>query len=240
MSGFNKRVRRGIAGLTAIAAIGTASGCALPGSSASTADQQLQTGYSYVAVPVAAQVPIYRQPSGRVLTRLANPNGFGAPLVLLATQRQADWIKVLLPIRPNGIAGWVPASQIRLTVDPWRVTVNRSKHRLDVLYAGRSVSHSTVGVGAKSTPTPPGTFYITSLLQQPDPSGAYGPFAFGLSGYSPVIKHFAGGPGELGLHGTDATWSIGESVTHGCIRVPNDFISTLAGKLPLGTPVVVT
>jgi lipoprotein-anchoring transpeptidase ErfK/SrfK len=99
--------------------------------------------------------------------------------------------------------------------------------------------HTTVAVGASSTPTPRGTFYVTSLLRQPDPTGGYGPYAFGLSGYSPVIKHFAGGPGQIGLHGTNASWSIGQSVTHGCIRVSNRVITMLAGKLPLGTPVVV-
>jgi lipoprotein-anchoring transpeptidase ErfK/SrfK len=55
-----------------------------------------------------------------------------------------------------------------------------------------------------------------------------------------VLRHFAGGPGQLGLHGTNDPSSIGHSVTHGCIRVPNRVITDLARRLPLGTPLVVT
>jgi lipoprotein-anchoring transpeptidase ErfK/SrfK len=83
-------------------------------------------------------------------------------------------------------------------------------------------------------------FYLTALLRQPTRGGAYGPYAFGLSGFSPVLRHFAGGPGQLGLHGTNDPSSIGHSVTHGCIRVRNRVISMLAHRLPLGTPLVVT
>ena len=100
--------------------------------------------------------------------------------------------------------------------------------------------HAPVAVGAKDTPTPRGTFYLTALLQPPNPAGAYGPYAFGLSGYSPVLKTFAGGDGEIGLHGTGDPASIGHSVTHGCIRVPNKVIEAMAGRLPLGTPVIVS
>jgi lipoprotein-anchoring transpeptidase ErfK/SrfK len=175
-----------------------------------------------------------------VLTQLRNPNAFNDRLVLLATGRDGDWLKVLLPIRPNGSSGWVPSSSVQLAWVPWRVTVDRSARRLTLSNAGHVVMTTPVAVGSTSTPTPLGTFYLTSLLRPPDPGGAYGPFAFGLSGYSPVLKRFAGGPGEIGLHGTDDPASIGRSVTHGCIRVSNRVITTLAGRLPLGTPVVVT
>jgi lipoprotein-anchoring transpeptidase ErfK/SrfK len=159
---------------------------------------------------------------------------------MLATARSGDWLKVMLPIRPNGSTGWVPASSVQLTWDPYRVEVDLSAHRLTLLNVGRPVLRTPVAVGARATPTPRGTFYLTSLLRPPNPAGAYGPYAFGLSGFSPVLKSFAGGPGEIGLHGTNETRSIGHSETHGCIRVANRVITRLAGQLPLGTPVVVT
>jgi lipoprotein-anchoring transpeptidase ErfK/SrfK len=196
--------------------------------------------YAYIAEAVAASLPIYAAPGGEVVTRLSNPNVWHDRLVLLATARSGDWLKVLLPIRPNGSAGWVPVSSVHLTWDPYRVVVDLSEHRLTLLDVGRPVLETHVAVGAPGTPTPRGTFYITSLLQPPRPAGAYGPYAFGLSGFSPVLKSFAGGPGELGLHGTNDASSIGHSVTHGCIRVHNNVITLLAGRLPLGTPVLVT
>ena len=42
-----------------------------------------------------------------------------------------------------------------------------------------------------------------------------------------------------GIHGTDAPWTIGQSVSHGCIRVRNEDIETLFRIVDLGTPVYV-
>jgi lipoprotein-anchoring transpeptidase ErfK/SrfK len=88
-------------------------------------------------------------------------------------------------------------------------------------------------------PTPVGVYFIEEVLRQPDPSGEYGPFAFGLSAYSDVLQSFGGGPGEIGLHGTDVPSSVGSSVSHGCLRVSDTMISELVRLLPLGTPVVI-
>jgi len=86
-------------------------------------------------------------------------------------------------------------------------------------------------------PTPKGLYYIVELLKQPDPRGPYGPYAFGLSAHSNVLYSFGGGPGQIGIHGTDVASSIGRSASHGCIRISNAAIIRLATELPLGTPV---
>jgi lipoprotein-anchoring transpeptidase ErfK/SrfK len=90
------------------------------------------------------------------------------------------------------------------------------------------------------TPTPVGLYYITELLKQPDPTGPYGPYAFGLSAHSDVLHEFAGRDGILGLHGTDFPQGIGTNVSHGCIRMSNHAITKLAHVLPVGTPVRIT
>ncbi len=87
-------------------------------------------------------------------------------------------------------------------------------------------------------PNPLGLFYLTELLA-PTNSG-YGPYAYGLSAFSDVLTSFGGGPGQIGLHGTADAASIGHSVSHGCIRLTNTDITTLAKLLPLGTPVHIT
>jgi lipoprotein-anchoring transpeptidase ErfK/SrfK len=86
-------------------------------------------------------------------------------------------------------------------------------------------------------PTPTGTFFITELLEQSNPRGLYGPYAFGLSAYSNVLYSFGGGPGQIGIHGTNEPSLLGTSASHGCIRVANAVIARLARLLPLGTPV---
>jgi lipoprotein-anchoring transpeptidase ErfK/SrfK len=96
-----------------------------------------------------------------------------------------------------------------------------------------------VATGTRSTPTPRGLYYIVELLRPSSPDGSYGPFSFGLSAHSNVLKTFMGADGRVGLHGTNQPGLIGTSVSHGCIRLRNAAIRRLARILPLGTPVYV-
>ena len=95
-------------------------------------------------------------------------------------------------------------------------------------------------MGTGDTPTPVGEFYLTELLAPPNPNGAYGPYAFGLSGFSDTLTTFNGGPGQLGIHGTNQPNLIGTKVSHGCIRMSNENITALSQLLPLGTPVQIS
>jgi lipoprotein-anchoring transpeptidase ErfK/SrfK len=104
----------------------------------------------------------------------------------------------------------------------------------------RVLERTTVAVGKTGTPTPTGRFYTTILMRSDDPSGPYGPYAFGLSGYSEVLTEFAGGPGQIGIHGTNDPSALGSAVSFGCIRMDNAAIRRLASRVPLGTPVRVT
>ena len=78
---------------------------------------------------------------------------------------------------------------------------------------------------------------LTALLKSPDPGGPYGPYAYGLSGFSEVLQEFSGGDAEVGIHGNNDSSALGRSVSHGCIRMSNDGITKLAQTLPLGVPV---
>jgi lipoprotein-anchoring transpeptidase ErfK/SrfK len=42
------------------------------------------------------------------------------------------------------------------------------------------------------------------------------------------------------IHGTDAPWTIGEAVSKGCIRMYNEDVLDLYGRVPVGTRVLVT
>jgi lipoprotein-anchoring transpeptidase ErfK/SrfK len=147
---------------------------------------------------------------------------------------------VLLPVRPNGSTGWVHASDVTLSRNPYRIAVSLGAHTITVTNAHDVVYSGPVAVGAPDTPTPIGNYYLYVLLQAPDPSGPYGPFAYGLSSHSDALETFAGGDAEIGIHGNDDSSALGQSVSHGCIRMDNAAISDLATKLPLGTPVDVT
>ena len=193
-----------------------------------------------IATADAHRVPVYRhRHADHAWKRLDSPNSQGAPLVFLVKKRTPRWLKVLLPVRPNDSVGWVRAKKVKLSRTMYRVDVRLADHRAVVHHGMEKIMAAPVAVGKHATPTPQGRFYITSLLQPSDPHGAYGPYAFGLSAYSDVIFHFGGGPGQIGLHGTDRPKVLGKSVSHGCIRLSNRQITKLAQRLPLGTPVTV-
>ena len=92
------------------------------------------------------------------------------------------------------------------------------------------------GPNTEDTPTVGGDFYTWVLV---DPTNAgYGSYAYGLSGFS-TLDEFAGGDGRMAIHGTVDESSIGGSVSHGCIRVPDAVAVEMAEQigLPLGVPV---
>lgn len=193
---------------------------------------------STVAAAVPAQIQVYTTPSdAEPFTTLDNPNENGAPLVFLVEEQQGEWLKVLLPIRPNGSTGYVRAADVTLSQNPYSIQVKLAEHRLVVTKGEEVIADEAIGVGTASTPTPGGKYYLKELLQPPDPNGAYGPYAYGLSGFSNELESFNGGEGVIGIHGTNEPELIGTDVSHGCIRMSNEAITTLAGQLPLGTPV---
>ncbi|MFV0257522.1 MAG: L,D-transpeptidase [Acidimicrobiales bacterium] len=209
---------------------GSASGTIVP-----TAD------HSLIATAVGSSVVAFTEPGGDVpAAELANPIASGAPLTLLVLDDgTGPWIKVLLPVRPNGTVGWVAATDVTLAATSYRIEVDVSDHQLQVFRQGEPIVTAPVAIGTGETPTPLGSFYLIELLQPPDPEGDYGPYAFGLSGFSESLDRFNGGAAVIGIHGTNQPESLGTDVSHGCIRVGNDVITELAGVLPLGTPVVI-
>jgi lipoprotein-anchoring transpeptidase ErfK/SrfK len=207
-----------------------------------------QVGTSLVAEPSGPTVDIYGSPGEATpLLVLPNPwllNGVSdqpIPQALLVLQTRSDgWVEVQLPARPNGSQGWLPPGSAHLLRDGYRIEVSLQLHRITVLRDGSQIYAGPVATGAPGTPTPVGLFYIRVLLHTTDPSSVYGPYAYGLSAHSEALTSFDGGDAEIGIHGNNDASVLGQSVTHGCVRIDNAEISQLAGLLPLGTPVQIT
>jgi lipoprotein-anchoring transpeptidase ErfK/SrfK len=199
---------------------------------------QLASAESVVAQAKGPVVSLYYSPESRQPRRyLASPNRHGVPLVFLVKKRRPGWVNVYLPTRPNGSTAWIHDWLLTLARNPYRVRVSRRAHTLTVWKGTSVVIRERVAVGRRAAPTPAGIFYISELLQQPNPRGTYGPYAFGLSAHSKVLFSFGGGPGQIGLHGTNRPRLLGSDASHGCVRVRNQAITRLARMLPLGTPV---
>ncbi len=146
------------------------------------------------------------------------------------------WLRIRLPMRPNGRTGWVPREALgQLRAVRTMLRVNRATQRATLYRDGRRVWSSPVGVGAAATPTPAGRFWIRSRIRVLRRDPAYGPWAFGTGAYS-VLSDWPGG-GVIGIHGTDQPQLIPGRPSHGCIRVPNAAITRLRRLMPVGTPV---
>jgi lipoprotein-anchoring transpeptidase ErfK/SrfK len=206
-----------------------------------TASAAGSSGVSIVAASSGRSVGVFRTPhaKGPFMT-FPNPTADGGPLVFLVRRRIAGWTQVRLPARPNGSVGWVKTRSLRLAVDSYRVTVALRRSQIVVWKLNRPILRARAAVGRSALPTPTGTFFIAELLRQSNPRGSYGPYAFGLSAYSNVLYSFGGGPGQIGIHGTNEPSLLGTGASHGCIRVANSVIARLARLLPLGTPVVIS
>lgn len=195
---------------------------------------------SIVAQAVGRQVDVYAKPGAKSVQRtLSHPRGGAGALVLLVAEQQRDWLKVLLPVRPNGSSGWVRAEQVRLSRHDFHIVVALKAHTITVYDGAKVIDREPVGLGRERTPTPSGLYYTTELIRPPNPSGAYGPYAYALSGFSEVLETFNGGEPFLGIHGTNDPAGLGKDVSHGCIRMSNRGISKLAKLLPVGVPVIV-
>jgi hypothetical protein len=159
-----------------------------------------------------------------VLRRLVTPSG-------------RIWLKVAVPMRPNGTTGWV----VRGALGPLRhvkswLVVDRSALRLSFFVQGRRAWRAPVGIGKPSTPTPTGLFWVREEFVLPN-QAFYGPYAFGTSAYA-NISDWPGG-GVVGLHGTSAPQLIPGRPSHGCIRLRNEDILWLARHVPVGTPIAI-
>lgn len=190
------------------------------------------------ATAVGAEVIAFDAPDGAEVARFGNPVESGAPLVFLVEASESDWLRVKLPMRPNGSVGWVQASAVTVASLNFSLEVSTAERTVTLLQDNEPVQTFAAAVGTGDTPTPVGSYYLTELLA-PTNNG-YGPYAYGISAFSDVLNSFGGGPGQIGMHGTDDSGSIGEAASHGCIRLSNDDITYLAGILPLGTPITIT
>ena len=192
---------------------------------------------SRIATALAPEVGIHSGPGAEAIMVLPGTTTFGARTTFLVTGDAQDWYQVLLPARPNGSLGWVHESAVTITSTNYALGIDLAGRSLTLFQSGTPVLTTSVAVGRSSAPTPTGLAYITDLLSTPSPGGTYGPYAFGLSSHSDVHTEFQGGDGQVGLHGTNLPHLMGQAVSEGCVRMPNEVITQLAGMLPLGTPV---
>ena len=211
----------------------------------------------HVAVPASAPLPprktwrwaqvlrpaaARRRPGGKVAARLRMRTPEHTVNIVLVTatamHRGRLWVRVRLPVLPNGTQGWVPRAALSgYTFVDTHVIVSLRRRRLTLYRDGKAIFRAPVGIGARRTPTPRGQFYIRDRLRG-YASAFYGPIAFGTSARSAVLTEWPAG-GYIGIHGTNAAGRIPGRPSHGCIRMRDRDIVRLARLLPVGTPLTI-
>jgi lipoprotein-anchoring transpeptidase ErfK/SrfK len=194
-----------------------------------------------VAVARVPAITVHETPDGAPMTVLNSPAQYSKMpqifTVIPGPEAPPGWLHVNLRIRPNGSTGWIRASEVSLDNHNWSIDINLTEHWATV-YDGATVFAATpVVTGTGVSPTPTGDPFVVEAVWTTQPKGAYGPFIFGLSSHSDVYTEFAGGDGQIGLHGTNQPQLLGTSASHGCVRFPNDVILSMARALPMGVPV---
>jgi lipoprotein-anchoring transpeptidase ErfK/SrfK len=197
-----------------------------------------------VAAVVVDHVRAYRRPGRKPFARFGrvNVNGFPTTFQVLSVVRRRDcgasWYRVQLPIRPNGVTGFIRARTVEVGRVRTRIVVDLSARKLTLFRRGKPVLRTTVAIGSRATPTPTGRYYVNQRLLPEDPSGPYGPAALGVSAFSNVLTGWTQG-GPIGIHGTNEPWSIGRAVSNGCIRLRNPVLKKLFDETRAGTPVII-
>jgi lipoprotein-anchoring transpeptidase ErfK/SrfK len=178
-------------------------------------------------------------PGGHVYAKVPLRTEFGSPVAMWVVRTSGPWLGVISPIAGNGNVGWIPAAVAALGRVNWKIQVTLSKRQLTVLHGGRAVAHFTIAVGAPTAPTPTGRFAVTDRLNTGDPTGPYGCCILALSAEAPhAIQDWSGG-NRIAIHSTPETSSIGQPVSHGCMRLTLPEGRWLLNHIPLGTPTVI-
>ncbi len=206
--------------------------------------QPLVTWRRTYAAIARGSVEAFRSPGRGRFASFGIENVNGAHTVFAVRARRVDahcrarWYRVQLPMRPNGVRGWIRARDVEVRPVTARIIVDLSSRRVSLYQRGRRVLWTRAAIGTPATPTPLGSFYVNQRLIPYSPNGAFGPGAIGFSAFSEVHTGWAQG-GPVAIHGTNHPELIGLRVSNGCIRVRNDALRRLFTRALPGTPVTV-
>ena len=141
-----------------------------------------------------------------------------------------------------------------------QLVLHRSRRQLLLIDQGQLLARYPVAVGMEGWETPTGRFSVISKVSQPDwnhpqtgeivPGGTdKNPLGSRWIGFYRDCAGRKGFDGErmldikgcttAGFHGTPHRWTVGHAVSHGCVRLFDEHIQELYGRVRRGTPVTV-
>ena len=226
----------------AVALVAAAASAAAAGRSAGSAVPPRQQLALLLVAHTAMSAPDLRSNQLQVVPARRPITGERTVLPVVGHRTDAGgrrWLRVRLPGRPNGRTGWIARRGTAAAVTGWHLVVDTGERRVTVYRSGRPVRRFKAVVGKPSTPTPYGRFFVEEDIQL-RPSDVGAPYALALSARSDVLQEFAGGPGQIALHGLSNIGGVlGSAVSHGCVRLAGGAMHWLVVRIGPGVPVTI-
>lgn len=144
-------------------------------------------------------------------------------------------------IKADGVVG--PSSIDLLSP---HIVVNLSRFQLVLVEGDDVIKRYTIACGMPDHPTPTGEFRVAEMIANPPwipPKGSL---------WARELKTIPPGPGNplgtrwiglnsdvVGIHGTNADWTIGSAASHGCMRMHIPDVEDLFRRVNVGTHVTI-
>lgn len=129
---------------------------------------------------------------------------------------------------------------------PAVIVVNRSAFSLQLYQDLEPTLSYTVAIGAAGYDTPTGLYEIQNKQVDPYWTVPNSDWAGDLQGQvippgpsNPLKSRWMGIYNGAGIHGTDATYSLGSAASHGCIRMAIPDVEELYEHVDVGTPIYI-
>jgi hypothetical protein len=151
----------------------------------------------------------------------------------------SEWVQVRALRNRTQVKVWIPRWATRRVWIAYKIKIDISSRLATVYKNGKVNRRFRVVVGAPSTPTPTGTWYVVDRMHL-HTSWSQGRWALATSAFSRVLKRFDGGLGQVALHARGLLRDpVGTAASHGCVRFNNGDISWIAGHVPNGTQILI-
>ena len=193
-------------------------------------------GRTPIAV-VKRRTSLRAEPGGRRIATIGPRTEFKSARVLAVVEERPGWLRVMDSKLNNGETGWVDARHTRRGMVDYKLNVDVSGRRLEVVKNGRVVRRVRTAVGEQGTATPTGRFAVTDKVPFRYRGSPYGCCALALTAHQPNTPSEWTGGDRIAIHATPISSSIGRSVTLGCMRVPTRDARWMMRHIPLGTQV---
>lgn len=149
----------------------------------------------------------------------------------------SEWVQVRALRNRTQVKVWIPRWATRRVWIHYRIKIDTSSRLTTVYRDGKVLRRFRVVVGAPSTPTRLGTWYVVDRMHLYN-AWSQGRWALATSAFSNVLKRFDGGQGQIALHARGTLGApVGTAASHGCVRFNNGDIAWIARHIPNGTQI---